>query len=37
MLIVDVHGNHHTYDFIDYAEKHNVIVFGLPPQLTHLL
>ncbi|TQW01607.1 DDE superfamily endonuclease domain-containing protein [Cordyceps javanica] len=34
--IVDGHGSHHTYDFIDYAEKNKIMIFGLPPELTHL-
>ncbi|CCE34479.1 uncharacterized protein CPUR_08411 [Claviceps purpurea 20.1] len=37
LLIIDAHGPFHTIDFIVYCEAHNIIPFGLPPQLTHLL
>lgn len=37
LLIIDAHGPFHTVDFILYCEAHNIIPFGLPPQLTHLL
>jgi hypothetical protein len=37
LLILDGHGSHHTYEFIRYCEANNIIPFGLPPHLTHLL
>ncbi|KAL2125756.1 hypothetical protein VTI74DRAFT_2848 [Chaetomium olivicolor] len=37
LLILDGHGSHHTYEFIRYCEANNIIPFGLPPNLTHLL
>lgn len=37
LLIVDGHGSHHTSQFIQYCDDHNIIPFGLPPHLTHLL
>ncbi|KAJ6439193.1 hypothetical protein O9K51_08605 [Purpureocillium lavendulum] len=37
LLIVDGHGSHHTKEFIEYCDKHGIIPFGLPPNLTHLL
>ena len=37
LLILDGYGSHHTYDFIEYAESKNIVLFGLPPYLTHLL
>ena len=37
LLIVDSHGSHHTFQFIRYCDNNNIIPFGLPPHLTHLL
>ncbi|KAJ6436064.1 hypothetical protein O9K51_11412 [Purpureocillium lavendulum] len=37
LLILDGHGSHHTKEFIEYCEKHGIIPFGLPSNLTHLL
>jgi hypothetical protein len=37
LLILDGHGSHHTIEFIQYCDEHNIIPFGLPPNLTHLL
>ncbi|KAJ6437104.1 FAD linked oxidase domain-containingprotein [Purpureocillium lavendulum] len=37
LLILDGHGSHHTKEFIEYCDKHSIIPFGLPPNLTHLL
>jgi hypothetical protein len=37
LLIIDGHGSHHTVEFIQYAEDHDIILFGLPPYLTHIL
>jgi hypothetical protein len=37
LLIVDGHGSHHTRQFIRYCDSHNIIPFGMPPNLTHLL
>lgn len=37
LLILDGHGSHHTRQFIRYCDDHNIIPFGMPPHLTHLL
>ncbi|KAJ2970110.1 hypothetical protein NQ176_g8341 [Zarea fungicola] len=37
LLIIDGCGSHHTREFVDYAFEHNIVPFGLPPQLAHLL
>ena len=37
LLILDGHGSHHTRQFIQYCDDHNIIPFGMPPHLTHLL
>ncbi|KJZ69918.1 hypothetical protein HIM_10703 [Hirsutella minnesotensis 3608] len=37
LLILDGHGSHHTKEFIEYCDRHDIIPFGLPPNLTHLL
>jgi hypothetical protein len=37
LLILDGHGSHHTIEFIQYCDNHDIIPFGLPPHLTHLL
>jgi hypothetical protein len=37
LLIVDGHGSHHTMEFIQYCEDNNIIPFGMPPNLTHIL
>ncbi|KID81257.1 transposase [Metarhizium guizhouense ARSEF 977] len=37
LLIIDGHGSHHTVEFIQYAEDHDIVLFGLPPYLTHIL
>jgi hypothetical protein len=37
LLLVDGHGSHHTFQFIQYCEQHNIFPFGMPPNLTHLL
>lgn len=37
LLILDGHGSHLGYKFIDYALNHNVLVFSLPPHSTHIL
>jgi hypothetical protein len=37
LLILDGHGSHHIIEFIQYCDEHNIIPFGLPPNLTHLL
>ena len=37
LLILDGHGSHHTIEFIQYCEAHDIIPFGMPPNLTHLL
>jgi hypothetical protein len=37
LLILDGHGSHHTIEFIEFCNKHNIIPFAMPPHLTHLL
>lgn len=37
LLIVDGHGSHITYQFIEYCIKHNILLFCLPSHSTHLL
>ncbi|XP_044717996.1 DDE superfamily endonuclease domain-containing protein [Hirsutella rhossiliensis] len=37
LLLLDGHGSHHILDLIEYAEAHNIVLFALPPHLTHLL
>lgn len=37
LLIVDGHGSHHTAQFIQYCDDNNIIPFGMPSNLTHLL
>jgi hypothetical protein len=37
LLILDGHGSHHTKEFIQYCDDNNIIPFGMPPNLTHLL
>lgn len=37
LLILDGHGSHHTRQFIQYCDNHNIIPFGMPPNLTHVL
>lgn len=36
-LILDGYGSHHTREFLEFAASKKIIVFGLPPKLTHLL
>ena len=37
LLILNGHGSHHTIEFIKYCEAYNTILFGMPPNLTHIL
>ncbi|OAQ58169.1 DDE superfamily endonuclease [Pochonia chlamydosporia 170] len=37
LLILDGHGSHHTRQFIQYCDEHDIIPFGMPPNLTHIL
>ena len=37
LLIMDNHGSHHSMEFIQYCWDHDIIPFGLPANLTHLL
>ena len=37
LLILDSYGSHHTKDFAEYCEDHQIIPFGLPPHSTHIL
>ena len=36
LLIMDGYGSHLTYEFYDYAQKHCIELFRLPPHSTHL-
>lgn len=35
LLIIDGHESHVNVQFLDYAERNNIIVLALPPHLTH--
>ena len=37
VLILDGCGSHLTFEFLSFAEKKNIIIFGLPPNNTHYL
>ncbi|KHN98366.1 transposase [Metarhizium album ARSEF 1941] len=37
LLILDGHGSHHTIEFVEYCEQHDIIPFALPSHLTHIL
>ena len=37
LLIMDNHGSHHSMEFIQFCWDHDIIPFGLPANLTHLL
>ncbi|KAI1005644.1 hypothetical protein K3495_g2574 [Podosphaera aphanis] len=37
LLIMDGHGSHLTFEFINYCDAHKVFPFLLPPHSTHLL
>jgi hypothetical protein len=37
LLIVDGHGSHHTLKFVGFCDSHDIIPFGMPPHLPHLL
>ncbi len=37
LLIVDGHGSHCTLEVITFCEEHGILLFPLPPHLTHLL
>jgi hypothetical protein len=37
LLIFDGHGSHCTWEFVNYCEENNIVPFGLPPHLTHLV
>ncbi|KAF2683601.1 DDE-domain-containing protein [Lentithecium fluviatile CBS 122367] len=37
LLILDGHGSHITMDFIDYCDKHRILLAILPPHSTHTL
>lgn len=37
LLILDGHGSHHASEFIQYYNDHDIVPFGLPPHLTHIL
>ena len=36
LLILDGYGSHLTYEFYEYAQKHRIELFRLPPHSTHL-
>ena len=37
LLIVDGHGSHLTIDFLNYCDKHKILLAVLPPHSTHTL
>jgi len=37
LLIVDGHSSHFTYELLDHATAHNIVVICLPPHTTHAL
>ena len=37
LLIVDAHSSHFTYELLDYARTHDIVVICLPPHTTHAL
>jgi DDE superfamily endonuclease len=37
LLILDCFTSHIEYDFVEYAQNNNIILFGLPPYITHFL
>ena len=37
LLLMDGHESHKTYEFIQFCEKHYIILYCFPPHLTHLL
>ncbi|KAF8247323.1 DDE-domain-containing protein, partial [Wilcoxina mikolae CBS 423.85] len=37
LLILDGYGSHITYEFVNYCESHDIILYCLPPHSTHLL
>ena len=37
LLILDGHGSHITMDFIDYCDKHKILLAIYPPHSTHTL
>jgi DDE superfamily endonuclease/Tc5 transposase DNA-binding domain len=37
LLLLDGATFHIEYDFVDYADKHNIVLCGLPPHSTHFL
>ena len=34
---MDEHGSHHTREFLEYCDAHNIIPFELSSHTTHLL
>ncbi len=36
LLIMDNYGSHLTYEFLQYADFHNIVIFTLPPHYTHV-
>jgi hypothetical protein len=37
VLVMDGHGSHATYEFLEYARQNNIVLVNLPAHLTHLL
>ncbi|KJZ69210.1 hypothetical protein HIM_11410 [Hirsutella minnesotensis 3608] len=37
LLILDGFSSHHTYPFIEYCRRNGIVLFSVPPHLTHLL
>lgn len=37
LLLCDGYGSHMTYEFIDFCEKNNILLYFLPPHTSHIL
>ncbi|BCR85148.1 transposase [Aspergillus chevalieri] len=37
LLLMDNHGSHLTYEFIEYCEKNRILLYSFPPHATHFL
>ena len=37
LLLLDGYGSHCTFEFLEHCNSNNIIIFCLPPHITHLL
>lgn len=37
LLLLDGYGSHLTFEFIQYADQHDILLFAFPPHTTHIL